>query len=106
MEIHFHYLSVLASRWTAHDRAMIVVIDQYGPILELLATCLNERNDPKSLDLFLSLRNQESMATILMLRDIFESVQPLNLALQKGDGTLCIADIPVYLNSAITGLEK
>ena len=40
-----------------------------------------------------------------MLGDVFEAVQPLNLVLQKADGSLCLADVPVYLNKTLKGCK-
>ena len=42
------------------------------------------------------------LATIIMLCDLFASIEPLNLVLQKAAGSLCLTDIPVYLEKAIT----
>ena len=41
-----------------------------------------------------------------MLRYVIEAVQTFNLILQKGDDSLCLADIPVYLNKTLQGLKK
>lgn len=38
-----------------------------------------------------------------MLGDIFEAEQLLNLVLQKADGSLCLANVPVYLNKNLQG---
>ena len=37
---------------------------------------------------------------------VFSAIQPLNLILQKGDGSLCLADIPVYLERTLRSLNK
>ena len=41
-----------------------------------------------------------------MLSDVFDAVRPLNLVLQKGDGSLCLSDLPMYLNKTLLALEK
>ena len=41
-----------------------------------------------------------------MLRDVFEVLQLLNLVLQMVDGSLCLADIPLYLNKTLQELKK
>ena len=35
-----------------------------------------------------------------MLLEVFECTGPLGLLLQKGNGTLCLADIPTYVELA------
>jgi len=74
--------------------------------LHALGVCVNERKEPEATGIFAEITDETFIATILMLRDVFEAVQPLNLVLQKGDGSLCLADIPVYLNKTLQGLKK
>ena len=38
-----------------------------------------------------------TVATILMLLEMLECTDPLDLLLQKGNGTLCLADILTYV---------
>ena len=45
---------------------------------------------PEALGLFPEIEDEEFTATILMLSDIFDAVRPLNLVLQKGDGSLFV----------------
>ena len=52
------------------------------------------------------IKRQEFIATILIIRDVFDEAQPLNLALQKGNVSLCISDLPVHLETALAALEK
>lgn len=40
-----------------------------------------------------------------MLRDVFDAVQLLNLVLQKADGSLCLANVPVYLSKNLQGYK-
>ena len=60
----------------------------------------------KQTRIFAEITDGTFIATIFMIRDVFEAVQPLNLVLQKGDGSLCLADIPVCLNKTLQGLKK
>ena len=78
----------------------------YRQFLNALTVCLNQRKEPEALGLFTEMKNEEFISTLLMLRDVFDAVQPLNLVLQKGDGSLCISDIPSCLNATVTALEK
>ena len=56
--------------------------------------------------IFKQLSSPQFISTILLLRIVFTVLQPLNLVLQKGVVSLCLADIPVYLNKSCTSLEK
>ena len=55
-----------------------------------LTVCLNKRKEPEALGLFTEIKDEEFTTSILMLRDIFDAVHPLNLVIQKGDGLLCL----------------
>ena len=61
---------------------------------------------PEALGLFPEIEDEEFTATILMLSDVFDAVRPLNLVLQKGDGSLCLSDLSMYLNKTLLALEK
>lgn len=74
------------TRWTAHDRACKSICNGYKQ--------------------YLSAISPHFVATILLLRDVFTVVQPLNLVLQKSIVVLCLADIPVYLNKSYSAFEK
>ena len=41
-----------------------------------------------------------------MLCEVFDAVHPLNLVLQKGDGSLCLSDLTMYLNKTLIALGK
>ena len=94
------------TRWTAHDRACKGICEGYSQILSALTTCVNERKEPDALGIFVEVSSKSFLATILMLRDVFAGIQPLNLVLQKAGESLCLADIPVYLDKTISSLEK
>ena len=94
------------TRWTAHDRACKNLYNGYIQFSSALTVCLNERKEPESLGLFTEIKDEEFTATILMLRDVLDAVQPLNLVLHKGDGSLCLSDLPIYLNKTLLALEK
>ena len=61
---------------------------------------------PEALGLFPEIEDEELTATILMLSDVSDAARPLNLVLQKGDGSLCLSDLPMYLNKTLLALEK
>ena len=46
------------------------------------------------------------LATILLLCDVFNAIQPLNLVLQKGCGSLYRADISMYLEKILNCLDE
>ena len=42
-----------------------------------------------------------------MLRDVFDAVHAaINLVLQKGNGSLCLSDLAVYLNKTLLELKN
>ena len=90
----------------AHARACRKHYNGYEQFLNAVATCLDERKEPEDLGLFAELKDQEFTATILILCNIFNATQPVNLALQKGDGSLCLSDLPVNLKTTLLALEK
>ena len=86
--------------WTAHDRARKNLHNGYKQLLSALTVRLNERKEPKALGSFTEIKDEEFTATILMLREVTDTVLPLNFVLQKDDGLLCLPD-PIYLNKAL-----
>ena len=48
--------------------------------------------------LFAALAEEEFLATLLLLRDIFDAIAPLNLALQKSHESLCLSDVKTYID--------
>ena len=71
------------TRWTAHGRACKAVYDGYQQLLVTLSVALNERWEPEAMGLFAALAEEEFLATLLLLRDTFDAIAHLNLALQK-----------------------
>ena len=67
---------------------------------------MNARKEPEALGLFSEIKDEEFTATILMLCEVFDAVHPLNLVLQKGDGSLCLPDLTMYLNKTLIALGK
>ena len=79
-----------ATRWTYHGRACKAVYDGYQQLLVALSVALNERREPEAMGLFAVLAEEEFLATLLLLRDIFDAIAPLNLALQKSHESLFV----------------
>ena len=61
-----------------------------------LTTCYNERQEPEALCLLVQLCKPMIVA-MLMLLEVFECTGLFGLLLQKGNVTLCLADIPTYV---------
>ena len=55
------------TRWTAHDRACMVVFKNFQAILQTLSTCYNERKEAEALGLFIQAVSPCNTSTILML---------------------------------------
>ena len=94
------------TRWTAHNRACRSLCEGYKQFLHALGVCVNGCSEPEATRIFAEIIDGTFIATILMLRDVSKAVQSLNLVLQKGGGSLCLADIPVYVNKTLQRLKK
>ena len=101
MEI-FHVAPVCPSttRWTAHDRACMVVFKNFQGILQALTTCYNERKEAEALGLFIQAVSPCNISTILMLLKVFSAITPLTLCLQKSQDKICLVDIPNHLETS------
>ena len=64
------------TRWTGHDRACKCLCDGYKQFLHTLGVCVNEHSEPEATGYFAEITDGFFIATILMLRDVFEAVQP------------------------------
>ena len=88
------------TRWTAHDRACMVVFKNFQAILQALSTCYNERKEAEALGLFIQAVSPCNISTILMLLEVFSAITPLRLCLQKSQDKICLADIPNHLETS------
>ena len=70
--------------------------------ISVRSTCVNERKEPDALGIFQETSSRRFLATIIMLRDVFAAIQPLNLVLQKAGVSLCLADILYILRKQLT----
>ena len=64
-----------------------------------------KKKEPDVLGIFQEMSSKRFLTTILMLHDVFAAIQSLNLVPQKARGSLCLADIPVYLEITINSLD-
>ena len=88
------------TRWTAHDRACMVVIKNLQATLQALSTCYNERKEAEALGLFIQAVSPYNISTILMLLEVLSAITPLTLCLQKSQNKICLADIPNHLETS------
>ena len=56
--------------------------------------------------LFAALGEAEFLATLLLLRDIFDAISPLNIALQKSHESLCLSNVKTYVDKTQDALKK
>ena len=94
------------TRWTAHGRACKTVYDGYQQLLVALSVALNERQGPEAMGLFAVLGEEEFLATLLLLGDIFDAITHLNLALQKSHESLCLSIVKTYIDKTQDALKK
>ena len=94
------------TRWTAHERACLAVYKSYQHFLQALATCYNERKEGEALGLFIQATSSEMIATILMLLDVFSAISPLTFSLQSSQSSICLSDIPTYVEKTVRQLDN
>ena len=51
------------------------------------------------MNLFAALVEEEFLAALLFLRDIFDIITYLNLVLQKSLESLCLSDVKIYIDN-------
>ena len=68
------------TRWTAHGKSCKAVYDGYQQLLVALSVALNERREPEAIGLLVALAKEEFLATLLLLRDIFDVIPPFKLS--------------------------
>ena len=105
-ECHVTPESPKIARWTVHNRSCKSLCDGYKQILSAYSTCVSERKEPDAIGIFQEVSSKRFLAIILILHDVFAAIQSLNLVLQKAGHSLCLADIPVYLEKTINSLDK
>ena len=68
-------------------------------LLVTLFVALNERWEPEAMGLFSALAEEEFLATLLLFRNIFDAIAPLNLALRKSHESLYLSDVKTSIIS-------
>ena len=99
-------LAPSVTQWTAHESACKAVINGYRQFVSALATCYNEKREPEALGLIMQICNPSIISTILMLMEVFQCNGPLDLVLPKGEGALCISDLPTYVELTLSHLTS
>ena len=78
------------TRWTPNNLVCKNLCDGLKQTVSALATCVNERKETDALGIFVEITSSKFLSTILVLRDVFAGVQPLNLALHKTGESLAL----------------
>ena len=94
------------TRWTSHGRACKALYESYQAQIGALTVCYNERKEPEGLGIFMVITSEIFIASLLMLRDVFEAIAPLNLVLQTGNKQLCLTDVKTYVHLTRSRLEN
>ena len=84
-------------QWTAYEHSCKVVAEGF---------ITNKRWEPEALGLLLQLCKPPIIASIWMLLETFECSDPLGLVLQKRDGSICLSDLPTYIEMMEHQLSK
>ena len=94
------------TRWTSHGRACRALYEGYVAQIGALTVCYNNRKEPEALGIFMAITSETFIASLLILRDVFEAIAPLNLVLQTGNEQLCFTDVKTYVHLTRLKLEN
>ena len=94
------------TRWTSQGRACKALYEGYKAQIGALTMYYNERKEPKALGIFMAITSEILIASLLMQRDVFEAIAPLNLVLQTGNEQLCFTDVKTYVHLTRLKLEN
>ena len=70
--------------------------------LVALTMSYNKRKEPEALGIFMAITSEICIASLLMLRDVFEAIAPPNLVLQTDNKELCLT----YVSLTMSKLEN
>ena len=94
------------ARWTSHGRACKALYEGSQAQIGALTMCYNERKEPEALGIFMAITSEIFITSLLMLRDVFKVIAPLNLVLQTRNKQLCLTDVKTYVHLTRSKLEN
>ena len=94
------------TRWTSQGRACKALYEGYQAQIGALTTYYNEIKEPEALGIFMAITSEILIVSLLMQRDVFEAIAPLNVVLQTGNKQLCLTDVKTYIHLTRSKLEN
>ena len=80
------------TRWQAHERAWETFHLHFENFLDVLSTSHAKQKEAEALGLFIQGSSCQTIATNLMLLDVFKSIKPLSLFFQTRKGACSVSD--------------
>ena len=94
------------TRWQAHKRACETFHLHFENFLDALSTSYAKRKEAEALGLFIQGSSCQTIATNLMLLDVFKSIKPLILFFQTSKGACSVSDANTYYELCLQRLNE
>ena len=94
------------TRWQAHERACETFHLLFENFLDALSTSYAKRKEAEALGLFIQGSSCQTIATNLMLLDVFKSIKPPILLFQTSKGACSISDANTYYEFCLQSLNE
>ena len=94
------------TRWQAHKRACETFHLHFENFLDALSTSYAKRKEAEALGLFIQGSSCQTIATNLMLLDVFKSIKPLILFFQTSKGVCSVSNANTYYELCLQKLNK
>ena len=94
------------TRWQAHKRACETFHLHFENFLDALSTSYAKRKEAEALGLFIQGSSCQTIATNLMLLDVFKSIKPLILFFQTSKGECSVSDANTYYELCLQRLNE
>ena len=92
--------------WQAHECACETLYLHFENFLDALLTSYAKRKEAEALGLFIQGSSCQTIATNLMLLDVFKSIRPLILLFETSKGACSVSDANTYYELCLQSLKK
>ena len=94
------------TQWQAHERACERFHLHFENFLDVLSTSYAKRKEAEALGLFIQGSSCQTIATNLMLLDVFKSIKLLILFFETSKGACSVSDANTYYGLLSSKFEK
>ena len=94
------------TRWQAHERACETFHLHSESFLDALSTSYAKRKEAEALELFIQGSTCKTIATNLMLLDVFKSIKLLIIFFQTSKGACSVSDANIYYELCLQRLNE